>query len=188
MTIKYIKSLTKYELISDGSVIFGKTNGKKVVEFIAKKEDLVIEEGTTIIDKYALANIRHLRRVFLPSTLTEIQEFAFRNCLELEEVHCSSPLVDVKSSAFKNNSKLTTIDMNMRIKNDDIFNVYSATTAPKTSKNLKTFKLANVENGVLKVVTYHRDEQGKKVNFVQGETSTMGFNENTREVFELPQQ
>ena len=81
MTIKYIKSLTKYELISDGSVIFGKTNGKKVVEFIAKKEDLVIEEGTTIIDKYALANIRHLRRVFLPRTLTEIQEFAFRNCL-----------------------------------------------------------------------------------------------------------
>ncbi len=189
MKYKFIRSLSRHELLSDGKIIFGGLNKDKVRQYISKNEVLYVEKGTTYIDKYAFLNIHGLKEIYLPSTIEEIKEEAFKNCADLEIIHCDSPIVDVKTRAFNKDKYLTVIDMNMRVENDDISKLFTGSSVNNISKTLKSYRLARVEDGTLQIISYQRTDD-EKITFSPESTSPiiMGFNEDTREVFELPQQ
>lgn len=193
MKFKYIRSLSKLELLTTGKILYGSINHDKVREYTAREEVMVIEEGVTEIDKYAFLNIKGLKEVYLPSTLEKIREGAFRGCSDLEKVHCSSPIVIVKNGAFKRANKLTTMDICMSIENDDIRYIFGANEnlqkPCKLPKVLQSFKLGKTQDGVLQTMTYIRSKDSKVLDatFVPEKPlpDLVGFNEDTREVFEL---
>lgn len=189
MKYKYIRSLIRDELLSEGKIIYGSLNKDCFRQYISKKEIMVVEEGITEIDKHAFLHIHGLKEIYLPSTIEKIKEEAFRNCYDLEKIHCASPLVDVKSKAFFNVKNLSLIDMNMRVANDNINSLFTNSTQTRIPKTLTSYRLAKVEDDKLQIMSYQRDENAKKISFIPESPNPIikGFNSETREVFELPQ-
>ena len=195
MRYRYIKSLTREELLSDGTIINSKVYSNQSKAYVSKQRIVKVAEGVTVIEKDAFARVYEMEEVYLPSSVEKICEGAFKNCKDLKAIHCSSPIVKVCNGVFTNDQNLEQIDMNIDINDNDIYYLFDGyklkNRMSHISKLLPSFKLAKVENGVLTTTLYSRDEKSKvyypTFSPVPAETQKFGFNEETREIFNLEQ-
>lgn len=74
-------------------------------------EDCVIPDRKNImyIDEECFQYNTTLRRIVLPSTLTELPEYAFKGCVNLEEVVIPGQCTTIKKGAFEGCTKLTKV-------------------------------------------------------------------------------
>lgn len=83
-------------------------------------EECVIPEDLNImyLDEECFRNNTTLRRIVLPSTLTELPERAFEGCTNLEEIYIPSQCIVIGKRAFADCQKLTTVRFGMFVDQD----------------------------------------------------------------------
>lgn len=69
-------------------------------------EDLVIPEGTGMINSYAFINCTSIKRVKIPSSVKIMGKMVFSGCSELEEVEFAEGLISMQYSVFMRCYKL----------------------------------------------------------------------------------
>lgn len=69
-------------------------------------EDLVIPDGTALINSYAFINCKSLKTVKIPSSVKIMGKMVFSDCSELEEVEFSEGLISMQYSNFMRCYKL----------------------------------------------------------------------------------
>lgn len=111
-------------------------------------EECVIPEDLNVmyLDEECFRNNTTLRRVVLPSTLTELPERAFEGCTNLEEIYIPSQCIVIGKQAFAGCQKLTTVRFGMFVDQDkhesDVFTgtITIGTEAFKNCRGLTTIE------------------------------------------------
>lgn len=112
-------------------------------------EECVIPEDKNImfIDEECFWYNTNLKRVVLPSTLTEIPKTAFKGCTNLEEVVIPSQCIVVGESAFEGCTKLKTIKFGMFTDRDhNVSDTYHGAITLGRNAFAKCTSLTTIEN------------------------------------------
>ena len=72
-----------------------------LIRYHHDEEHVLIPEGITDIDKYALA-CSHMKSIVIPEGIEKIGQCAFANCLELEKITLPATVNKIESDAFSN--------------------------------------------------------------------------------------
>jgi len=73
--------------------------------------NLVISEGTEIIESHAFYKLKGLQKVHLPSTVTTIGDDAFFGCVDLVEINIPDSVISIGAGAFANCRSLEEIEI-----------------------------------------------------------------------------
>ena len=88
-----------------------------LVSYTGKKSSLDIWQGTTVIGAYAFSANDKLKKVTIPSTVTEICENAFNSCDELRSIVFPESLVSIGEHAFLGCARLKSVSLPLSLTN-----------------------------------------------------------------------
>lgn len=91
--------------------VHGKTGNVSVVVPSAYKDIPVVG-----LDKNGFKGLKHLRKISLPDSFTELPDYAFSGCRELEQIHLPSSLKKIGQNAFDGCSKLQFVQLSAGLK------------------------------------------------------------------------
>lgn len=122
---------------SVGGVLYSK-DGKTLIERIATKADatgtVVIPEGVTTLDSYALSNHKFVRSYTFPSTLTTFNSEVFYGTPALVEMVFKSPNPPTLGCDLNDNIGYIIIDTGDAVKDDNSLTLYKDKWAGKLKK------------------------------------------------------
>jgi hypothetical protein len=100
---------SKLSTDENGYVIYTDGADKILINYIGKETDLILPEGLTEINQYALYDCKSLKSVEIPDSVTSLGEHAFDHCQDLISVVIGEKVISMGAGVFAYCYKLVEI-------------------------------------------------------------------------------
>ena len=95
---------------------FGEISQKKQEKIQKSIKEVVVEQGITVLNMAALADLPNLEKVTLPDSLEKIDEYVFYNCKTLKEITIPDSVISIGRECFGECQDLEKISFGKKIK------------------------------------------------------------------------
>ncbi len=119
-----INTASKLSTDEEGFVIYIDGNKRILVNYLGDKANVVIPQGVTAINSFALAHIENIVSVEVPEGIETIGESAFSSCSNLSNITLQNGLLSIGDNAFRNCDALENITIPTSVEGigEDAFN------------------------------------------------------------------